>query len=149
MKGLLPMAFARRKTAIVQRRPITTHPRFVALQTRVAAAGKRTRAVAQKNEDTLLVLAGAAAPALITRFTGKSLPTVAGIDPALLIGGVLLVVGSRMAGKNGARMKSLGTGMAAPAIARAVQTGTIKVSGDEDVGADDEISGDDDVGEDI
>ncbi len=142
------MPFAKRRAAIVQRRPVTSHPRFVALQTRVMSAAKRSKVVAQRNEDTLLVFGGAALPALIQRFTGKSLPTIAGIDPGLLFGGAAIVLSSQVGGKNGARLKALGTGMAAPGIARAIQTGTIKVSGDDDVGADDEISGDDDVGAD-
>lgn len=141
------MAFKRR-TAIVHRRPVTSHPRFVALAGRVKAAGRRSIVSAQRNEDTLLVLAGAAAPALLQRFGGRSLPTVGGIDPGILYGGVCIVLGARMAGKNGARLRAFGTGLAAPAVARAVTTGSIKVSGDDDVGADDEISGDDDVGAD-
>jgi hypothetical protein len=143
------MAFAkRRRTAVVVRKPVTQNPRFIRLAARVNNSQKRVRVAAARNEQTFLVLAGAAAPALITRLSGKSLPTIAGIDPSILFGGVLIAAGMYTAGKNGERMKSFGLGLAAPGISRAVQTGTIKVSGD-DVGADDDISGDDDVGEDI
>lgn len=145
------MAFAkaRSRTAVVVRKPITQNPRYLKLAARVTNLSKRGRHQAAKNEGTLLVLAGAAAPALIQRFTGKPLPTFAGIDPALLIGAAAIAIGMNMGGKNGERIKQLGVGAAAPAIARAVTTGSIKVSGDDDVGADDEISGDDDVGADV
>lgn len=138
--------FAKR-AAIVHRKPVTQSPKYLKLKARVSGLAKRAGGGALSNEGTMLVLAGAAAPALITRFTGKSLPTFGGIDPALLAGGLLLVAGMQIKGKNGARLKLLGTGVAAPAIARAVQTGSVKVSGDDDVG-DDEI-GDDDVGGDV
>lgn len=141
------MAFQKRRTAVVVRRPVTQNPRYLRLLSRVKSGAKRTHLAAAKNEQTLLVLGGAALPALIQRFSGKSLPTVAGIDPSILFGGALLAAGMYTAGKNGERMKSLGMGMAAPGIARAIQTGTIKVSGDDDVGDDD--VGDDDVGEEI
>jgi hypothetical protein len=125
------MPFAKRRTSVVVRRPVTQSPRYLKLVSRVKNGAKRTHQAAARNEQTLLVLAGAAAPALIQRFTGKPLPTVGMYSP----------------GKNGERMKSIGLGMAAPGISRAVATGTIKVSGDDDVGDDD--VGDDDVGEEI
>jgi hypothetical protein len=141
------MPFAKRRTSVVVRRPVTQSPRYLKLVSRVKNGAKRTHQAAARNEQTLLVLAGAAAPALIQRFTGKPLPTVAGIDPAILFGGALIAFGMYSPGKNGERMKSIGLGMAAPGISRAVATGTIKVSGDDDVGDDD--VGDDDVGEEI
>lgn len=142
------MPSAARRTAVVVRKPVTQNPRFLRLAARVKNSQKRVHVAAAKNEQTLLVLVGAAAPALITRLSGKSLPTVAGIDPTILFGGLLLAAGMYTAGKNGERMKSLGLGMAAPGIARAVQTGTIKVSGDDETGADEETSGDDETGAD-
>lgn len=142
------MPFAKRKTAnAIARRPVTQNPKFVRLQARVANLAKRGRNHAAKNENTLLVLGGAALPALVTRFTGRGLPSFAGIDPGIVWGAALMGISTQVGGKNGERLMALGTGVAAPAIARAVSTGTIKVSGDDDVGADDEISGsDDDVG---
>jgi hypothetical protein len=140
------MPFAKRKAAIVARRPVTQNPKFVRLQARVANLAKRGRHHAAKNENTLLVLGGAALPALVQRFSGRGLPTFAGIDPGILWGAALMGISTQVGGKNGERLMAIGTGVAAPAIARAVTTGTIKVSGDDDVGADDEISGDDDVG---
>ena len=139
------MAFTKRRTALAVRRPVTASPKYIALANRVQNLRKRGTHAARANEGTLLVLGGAALPAIIARFTGKPLPTFGGIDPGLLYGGLLLAAGMTMRGKSAERMKQLGTGVAAPAIARAIQTGTVKVSGD-DVGADDDISGDDDVG---
>lgn len=143
------MAFAkaRSRTAVVVRKPITQNPKYLRLQARVHGIAKRTRHHASKNEGTLLVLGGAALPALVSRFTGKGLPTFMGIDPGLLWGGVLMAASTQMSGKNAERLMSLGTGVAAPAIARAVTTGSIKVSGTEidELAGDDEISGDDDV----
>lgn len=140
------MPFAKRKTALAPRRPVTSNPKYLRLQARVASLAKRGHHAAKKHESTLLVLGGAALPALVQRFSGKQLPTFAGIDPGILWGAALMGISSQVGGRNGERLMALGTGVAAPAIARAVTTGTIKVSGDDDVGADDEISGDDDVG---
>lgn len=140
------MAFAKRKAALAVRRPVTASPKYIALANRVQNLRKRGSHAARANEGTLLVLGGAALPAVISRFTGKPLPTFGGIDPGLLYGGLLIAAGMTMKGKNAERLKQLGTGVAAPAIARAITTGSVKVSGDDDVGADDEISGDDDVG---
>jgi hypothetical protein len=142
------MAFTKRRTALAVRRPVTASPKYIALANRVQNLRKRGTHAARANEGTLLVLGGAALPAIIARFTGKPLPTFGGIDPGLLYGGIMLAAGMSMKGKSGERLKQLGTGVAAPAIARAIQTGTVKVSGDDDVGADDDISGDDDVGAD-
>lgn len=137
-------SLARRKHAPA-RKPVTQSPKYLALKARVGALAKRSRAAAGRNEHTLLVLAGAAAPAAVQRFTGRGLPTVAGIDPGLLWGGALMAFGMYMAGKNGERLKAIGTGVAAPAVARAISTGTIKVSGDEEIiGADDDVGADDD-----
>jgi len=140
------MAFAKRKAALAVRRPVTASPKYIALANRVQNLRKRGSHVARANEGTLLVLGGAALPAVISRFTGKPLPTFGNIDPGLLYGGILIALGMTMKGKNAERCKQFGTGVAAPAIARAISTGSVKVSGDDDVGADDEISGEDDVG---
>jgi hypothetical protein len=139
------MAFTKRRTALAVRRPVTASPKYIALANRVQNLRKRGTHAARANEGTLLVLAGAAAPALIARMMGKPLPTFGAIDPGLLYGGAMIAIGMSMKGKTGERLKQLGTGAAAPAVARAIQTGTVKVSGDDDVGADDEIGGDDDV----
>lgn len=138
-------ALARRKAPVAHRTPITKSPKYLKLQARVQNLAKRGRHAASRNEGTLLVLGGAALPAAVQRFTGKGLPTVMGIDPGLLWGGALMALGMNMGGKNGDRLKHLGTGVAAPAVARAITSGTIKVGEDEILGADDDVGDDDET----
>lgn len=129
------MAFAaKRKNAIVVRRPITQSPKFLAVKSRVAGLSKRAANMAKEGEIELpaLTLVGAALPAVYTRYAGKSLPSVGGIDPELLAGGVLMGVSLALRGRSRRMVAALGAGCAAPAVSRAIKTGTVKVSGDDE-----------------
>lgn len=129
------MAFAaKRKNAIVVRRPITQSPKFLAVKSRVAGLSKRAANVAKEGEIELplLTLAGAAVPAIYTRYAGKSLPSIGGIDPELLAGGVIMGVSLALRGRTRRMVAALGAGCAAPAVSRAIKTGSVKVGEDDD-----------------
>jgi hypothetical protein len=104
------------------------------LKERLKAAGKRARGKSGQSdrEKTILTAAGAAAFAMLES-KGISIPTVGGIDPALLIGAGLSLAGPRyIGGKNGLRAQAVGDGILALAAARAIQRGGVKVSGEDD-----------------
>jgi len=134
------MASHARKTQLVTRhKPVTASPKYLKLQARVSGLAKRTHAAASRQENVLLVLGGAAVPALYTKFTGRALPALGGIDPELVLGGLLMAAATMTGGKNAQRLLALGTGCAAPAINRAIKAGSIKVGEDDESGADDSI----------
>jgi hypothetical protein len=134
------MATHARKTQIVARhKPVTQSPKFLKLQARVSNVAKRAHAGAARQENVMLVLAGAAVPALYSKLTGRALPSLGGIDPELILGGLLMAGATMTSGKTGHRLLALGTGCAAPAINRAIKAGSIKVGEDDESGADDSI----------
>lgn len=124
-------ALARRQ-APVRRGP---SPKLAKLEARIKAAGASARRAATRQETTVLTLGGAAAFALMQK--KATLPTVAGLDPALLYGAAAVALGMSMKGKNGERLRSVGDGVLAVGIARAVDRGSVR-------GADDEYEDDDD-----
>jgi hypothetical protein len=82
-------------------------------------------------------MAGAGLFALAER-KGVNIPSVGGLDPAILPGALLALVAPRyVGGKNGQRLQAAGDGVLALATARAIQRGGVKVSGVE-IGADDD-----------
>lgn len=139
------MAFAKRKgTAIAVRRPVTSSPKFVALKARVGGLSKRAANVAKEAEVELpmLTLAGAALPAIAARY-GRPLPSIGGIDPELVAGGVLMAASMALRGRTRRMVMAVGAGCAAPAVSRAIKSGSVKVGEDDDElageGDDDEI----------
>lgn len=143
------MAFAaKRKNAIVVRRPITQSPKFLAVKSRVTGLAKRAANVAKEGEIELpaLTLVGAALPAVYTRYAGKPLPSLGGVDPELLAGGLVMAVSLALKGRSRRMVAALGAGCAAPALSRAIKVGTIKVGGeDEDDGLGPSETGADDT----
>lgn len=129
-----------RKTAVVHRKPVSSSPKFQKIEARLKSVGSRARIEAARNEQTILTLAGAMLPAVIQRFSGKPLPTLGNIDPGLLYGGVGMVLATQLRGRNRDRVMAIATGCAAPALSRAVQTGSVKVAGEDDY---EETAGDD------
>lgn len=140
-------AIAKRRPAraTVSRSSARTPSKLVQLQQRAARATAKTRAAAARNEQTLLTLAGAGLPAGLKR-AGVDLPTLGQIDPALVWGAGLMFLSTHVSGRNGERLFAIGTGMTAPSIARGIETGTVKVSGDgeDDDDDDDDLDEDDD-----
>jgi hypothetical protein len=134
------MAFARRKNAIAVRRPISQSPKFVALKSRVGGLSKRATNIAKEAEVELpmLTLAGAALPAVYQRYSGKALPTVGGIDPELVAGGVIMAISMALKGGTRRRVMAFGAGCAAPAVSRAIKVGSVKVGEDDELGADED-----------
>lgn len=107
------------------------------LKNRLASVAKRASSAASAN-DHLLCSLGAAAALTYAEKKGK-IPSIMGLDPALVIGGVLYLGGRKLAGgKAGQRIEAAGEGLLAVATSRVVQRGSIKVSGTDIVGDDDD-----------
>lgn len=137
-------AAAKRKAAIVVRRPITQSPKFIAVKQRVGSLSKRAAGIAKEAEVELpmLTLAGAALPAVYTRYAGKPLPSLGGIDSELVTGGLIMGLSFALKGRTRRMAMALGAGCAAPAVSRAIKSGSIKVGEDDELdtpetGADD------------
>jgi hypothetical protein len=133
-------AHARPKLSLVRRRP---SPQIAKLKDRLAAASKRARGQGgQVQKERTLITAAAAGLFALAEKKGVNIPTVAGLDPAIVIGAAATLLGPRyIGGKNGQRLQAAGDGLLALAASRAVARGGVKVSGVE-IGADD----DDDLG---
>lgn len=99
-------------------------------------AGRRARqsAVRAAQKGTVLSLGGAAALAVAEQ-RGVALPTLGGIDPAVLYGAAL-AFGAPMAlkGKSGAALASVGEGVLCVGLHRSIVRGSVKVEGDDDFG---------------
>lgn len=139
----MPAALARyhatrsASTTVPARRSITSNPKYQALEKRVKSLGKRVREGAGSARDPMMFLGGAALPAVYTRFSGKSLPTVGGVDPELLYGGGAMLASLFVKGKASHMLRTIGAGIAAPAVNRSIKSGSVKVAGDEETGSDD------------
>lgn len=108
----------------------------------MSALSKRARASASNNEDLIVGVATAAAFSMAEK-KGVRMPTVAGLDPALLYGMGLYVFAKKIAkGKNGDRVEAIGESLLTLAASRAVQRGGVKVAGEDD--DDDDLEDDDD-----
>ena len=146
----MPAALARyhrsKNAAAPARRSITKSPKFLKAQARVKGLARSARTVAKEAEIELpmMTLVGAAVPALYTRYSGKSLPTVGNIDPQLLAGGLLIGLSMALKGSTRRRVAAIGAGCAAPAVSRAIAVGTIKVGEDDETAGDDDETGADD-----
>jgi hypothetical protein len=120
------------KTALAPRTaPKVSKSRYDALEQRLSRAGVRAKAVAAKRENGVISIVTGVGLGLLAK-SGKKLPTVAGIDPNLLYGGALFLLGPElMKGKNGDRLAALGTGMLTVAGYTVPQRG-VKVAGEDD-----------------
>lgn len=136
-------AIARRSSRAPSAAPRRRSIQIAKLKERLRAAGKRARGKggSSDREKTLLTAVGAAGYAMLEK-RGVRIPTVGGLDPALLIGAALSLAGPRyIGGKNGLRAQAVGDGVLALAAARAVTRGGVKVAGYDD---DDAVGGIDD-----
>lgn len=120
------------KHALAPRRaPSVSKSKYEALESRLVRAGQKTRAVASKRENGIIAIGAGVALGVMAK-KGKNLPTVGGIDPALLYGAALFIAGPELLkGKNGERLGALGQGMLTVAAFNVPQRG-IKVAGDDD-----------------
>ncbi len=129
----------RNALALAPRRKAGPSPKLAKLEARLKNATKRAGAAAKDKELGLISIGAAAGLAMLEK-KGTKLPTVMGLDPALLIGGVLFLGGAKLvAGKNGKRIEAAGEGLLAVAANRSILRGSVKVAGvDDDDDGDDE-----------
>lgn len=129
------MAFAKAKTStqLAPRRAgaVVSKGRYEALELRLRNAGRKTREHAQKREMGLISIGAGLAVGLLNK-SGKKLPTVAGLNPNLLYGAGLFVLGPELVkGRNGERLGALGAGMLTLAASE-IPTKGVKVGADDD-----------------
>ena len=132
---------ARRRSAVVRRSRSPYEARYMKERARVSGIARRARDEAMKREEMVLSL-GSAALYGYARKSNWNLPTLGGIDPAILYG-VALGIGGPMISKdkNGRRMESLGTGLLTIAAYNVARTGSFTIAG-EGIHGDVEIVGD-------
>jgi hypothetical protein len=127
----MPSSALRKRTTVVRRSGPS--PKLIKLQARLKNLGSRAGAKAAGVELRAITVGAPVAFALLER-KGVKLPSPMGIDPALIIGGVLAVFGGKAGGRNGKRMEAAGDGILAYAAARSAARGSVKVSGTEITG---------------
>lgn len=130
-------------TAIAPRRlNVVSKSKYEALEKRMHAVGKRGKQLVTKRENGLIGIGAGVGLGLLAK-SGKKLPTIGNIDPNLLWGGALFLLGPElMKGKNGERIGAIGTGMLTVAGFQIPQRG-LRVAG-AGAGADDNSDDDDD-----
>jgi hypothetical protein len=131
-------ALARRTTVVRRSGP---SPKLLKLQARLKNLGGRAAKGAAAMELKAITVGAPVAFTLLER-RGTRIPSVMGIDPAIVLGAVLSLGGKRIAGgKNGARIEAAGDGLLAYGAARSAARGSIRVAGE---GGDDDDDDDDD-----
>lgn len=133
--------FARRSTTAIQHRPNPYRAKLVAAKERLANLSKRGARVAADQELSAITIGAPVALGFAER-QGYALPTVMGLDPAVLYGGVLALLSFKVAGKNGKRMLAAGCGLLASGGRDSIKRGSVRVGEDEIAG--DEVGGVDD-----
>lgn len=121
----------RKRTTVVRRSGPS--PKLLKLQARLKNLGSRAGAKAAGVELRAITIGAPVAFAMAER-KGVKLPSVMGLDPALLIGGALAVFGGKAGGRNGKRLEAAGDGILAYAAARSAARGSVKVAGTEIIG---------------
>ena len=126
--------FAKRSTALAHR-PNPLKGKLSKATERLNALQRRARAGFAEQEESAIAIG---APLLLGVLEGRGtrLPSVFGIDPAIVWGGALAVAGMKfMKGKNGRRLTAAGVGLLSSAARDSAKRGSIKVGEDEEVGA--------------
>jgi hypothetical protein len=139
------MASITKRAASLPVRRSGPSPKLVKVQTQLASLRKRAASTGRDNQEMLAGVATAAAFATIEQKMfkkGEKLPTVMGLDPALVYGTVAYLFGKKLAaGKNGKLIEAAGSGLLSYAAGRSVYRGSVKV--DSVKGLDDDVTDDD------
>lgn len=128
-------ALAKRSTTPVRRSGPS--PKLVKLQTQMKALRTRTANTANEHSDVLIGTGAVVAFASYEKKhaekdkqgnPGKALPTIMDLDPALVYGAALYLLGRKAAaGKSGRMLESAGKGLVTYAAGRSVYRGSVKV----------------------
>lgn len=123
--------------------------KYAALQARLRSTGQRLRAASNEDMEVGASLVAAVGAAWYEK-SGRSLPTVMGLDPHILYGAVGYAVTRNGKSKNARLGRAASIGLLTVGASRATTRGSLKVSGYE-IGADvDDDDDDDDIdGDDI
>jgi len=127
---------ASRNTIVVRRSaPMVSKAKFETLRARTANVGKRLREASQEDTDALVGIGSGLALALYER-SGKTLPTIMGLDPALVWGFGAWGLTRGKGGKTPAMVRSAGLALATIGSNRSAMRGSIRV-GEDDSGESD------------
>lgn len=139
------MATSVRRTGLALRRaslPVRRKgpsPKMQKLQARVSSLSKRVREGASGHEHAMFAVGAAGLFSLAEKKT--TMPTVMGLDPALLFGAALYLGGPKvLKGSSGKKLEAAGEGLLALGAARSVARGGVRVAGDDEYA----LAGDDD-----
>jgi hypothetical protein len=141
----MPTRARSRSSAIVVRSSVPARragpsPRLAKLESRLASVARRARDVSTETEAAIITVGVPTVMGLLAS-KGTFLPTFGGFHPMLVWGAPMALLGEKAFGGTwGKRVKAAGIGLLACAGNRAGATGSFKVEGDEETGAD----GDDD-----
>lgn len=146
-----------RTSAPIRRKSSGPNKKTEQLKKRLANLRKRASGLETDTKLALVTLGTPVALSLLKKHQGFELPTVGGINPNVLWGGALVLLGPTLVkGESGRMLSAAGLGMAAVGASESATAGTVvtakakkkkksSVAGDE-IG-DDEI-GDDEIGDD-
>ena len=130
-----------RRAAALAHRPNPLRPKLEAAKERLANLSKRGMRAAADQELSAITVGAPVALGFAER-QGYALPTVFGLDPAVLYGGALALLGLKFVkGKNGKRLLAAGVGLLGSGGRDSIKRGSVKVGEDEVAGEDDLVGG--------
>jgi hypothetical protein len=132
----------RSSSSAISHRPNPLKGKLVKAHERLAALSKRGRAVMADQELSAISIGAPIALGFAER-SGLALPTVMQLDPAILYGGAIALLGFKVKGKNGKRMIAAGVGLLASGGRDSVKRGGVRV-GEDEIAGDEEVGGIDD-----
>jgi hypothetical protein len=111
--------------------PVVSKSKFEELKIRTANAAKRLKAASAEDTDAMVGVGSALALALYEK-GGRQLPTVMGVDPALLWGGAAWALSRGRKTKGAEMARSAGLALVTIGVNRSAMRGSMKVAGDDD-----------------
>lgn len=127
-------ASAKRNTSAIQIRrapPMISKAKFEDLRSRSIAAAKRLKDASAEDTDAMVGIGSGLALALYEK-GGRSLPTVMGLDPAVVWGFGAWALTRGRKGKGASMGRAAGLALATIGVNRSAMRGSIKVGEDDD-----------------
>lgn len=122
---------ASKSSAITVSRPNPYKGKLLRAEERLKAVAKRAHSGMMEQEEAAIAI-GAPLVLGLLEARGTRLPTVGGIDPAIVWGAALALLGPKaLKGKNGKRIAAAGVGLLSSAARDSGKRGSLKVGEDE------------------
>lgn len=128
------MATAQRsRSALTVRRtsPMVSKSRFDELRTRTTAAAKRLREASSEDTDAMVGVGSAIGLALYEK-NGRALPTVMGLDPALVWGTAAWALTRGKKSKTASMGRAAGLALVTIGVNRSAMRGSLRVAGEDE-----------------